>query len=94
MLSIRGVKLIQINTHIRKEQLCCNTELLTLEKSSYAHLKRVAMPQWGTYLQYRTFLNIRTFYGHLEFVIHFHVPKIQLIFRKIKKEKKRGRKLI
>lgn len=38
------------NIHIRKKQLC------TLEKSNYAHMKRTAMLQCGTFLHIRTFM--------------------------------------
>jgi hypothetical protein len=46
-----------------------------LEKSSYAPIKRVALPQHGTFLQYGTFLHIGTYIAILGLVIYFHVPK-------------------
>ena len=44
------------NMHYKKEWLCHNTDLITLKKSSYAHLTRAAMLQYGSFPQYGTFL--------------------------------------
>jgi hypothetical protein len=62
---------------IRKKWLCHNAELFTLKKSSYAPLKRVAMPQLGTYLQYGsfpkygTYLQSGTYIANLDLLFYF-----------------------
>ena len=55
--------MLQLRTsHLKKKQLCCNQDLFTYKKGSYAPIKRVAVPQYGTFLQPRTLFSGLNYY--------------------------------